>query len=234
MNLSHLTSDTLRNLIPPTEKRDELLKNLQELESEIVSALTGSATAVAEPLVQAKAEGKENALKAAAKGRSVRGALKGRILALLEEAGTAGLGVQEIADKLGVKVGNVYVWFSSTGKALTAKVAPGRYTVKKSPAPAAGKKSGPVKAAAAGKAIKPAVKAKSATAKPVKAKRNISPEARAKMAAAAKARWEKLRAAKSESKPAVPAKPAKTRKSSKPAKKAPKAVKKGFKLPAPE
>lgn len=221
MNLSHLTSDTLRNLIPLTEKRHELIQNLRSLESDIAAALTGTATTVVKIVVPANTETKAKAPKRVAKGRSGRGRLKEQILALLEAADGAGLGVKEIADKLGVKAGNVYVWFGSTGKALTTKVARGRYTVKKSSAPAVDKKTEPVKAPPVATAIKPVAKSKPAV-KAAKGKRNISPGAHAKMAAAAKARWERLRAAKEVQKPTAPAK------------KATKNVKKGFKLPAPE
>jgi len=223
MNFSHITSDTLRKLIPLTEKRDELIKNLRAIESDIAASLSSTAAAVVEVVAPAKTESKAKTPKRASKDRSGRGRLKEQILALLEAAGNAGLGVKEIADKLGVKAGNVYVWFSSTGKALTTKIAPGRYAVKKSSAPATGKKVEPVKATPVAKAIKSAAKSKPAV-KQAKGKRNISPEARAKMAAAAKARWEKQRASK----------PAAAKKAGKPAKKAPKVLKKGFKLPAPE
>lgn len=223
MNLSHLTSDTLRNLIPLTEKRDELIQNLRSLESDIAAALTGTATTVVKIVVPAKTETKAKAPKRVAKGRFGRGRLKEQILALLETAGEAGLGVKEIADKLGVKAGNIYVWFSSTGKALTTKVSPGRFAVNKSPSPLASKETKTERKPPVAKATKPA-----------NATRNISPEARAKMASAAKTRWEKQRAAKEVSTRSVHAKPAKAKKSGKPAKKATKNVKKGFKLPAPE
>ncbi len=221
MNLYHLTSDTLRNLIPLTEKRDALLKTLRALETDIAAALTGTATALVETVAPPKTRIK--ASKRGSKHRAGRGQLKEQILALLKAADSKGLGVKEIADKLGVKAGNVYVWFGSTGKALTSKVAPGRYTVKKSPSKPEARKARPAKPVPSAKTVKRvAKKPKSAAAKPVKAKRNISPEARAKMAAAATARWEKHRAGKTGSKPA-----ARHQKASKPAKK-------GVRIPAPE
>lgn len=226
MNLSHLTSDTLRNLIPLTEKRDDLIKNLRALESNIAAVLTGTATVIVEAVTPGKTEAEVKSPKRAQKGRTNRGKLKEKILSLLEAAGSAGLGVKEISDKLGVKAGNVYVWFGSTGKTLTTKVSRGRYAVKKSSAPAADKKAEPAKARPAAKTTKSVVKPKPAAATPMKGKRNISPEARAKMASAAKARWAHSKAASA----VVPSKPLEAKKASKPAKKATKKVKKGFKL----
>ena len=50
------------------------------------------------------------------------GRLKDRILALLEAAGDEGVRVKDIAEKLATKPGNIAVWFSTTGKAITKKV----------------------------------------------------------------------------------------------------------------
>lgn len=255
MNISHLTSDTLRQLLPLTDKRDELLKHLRALENEIAGALTGAGSAIVEAITPAKTKDKVKAAKVTAQTRSGRGQLKEQILALLGAAGDAGLGVQEIADRLGVKAGNIYVWFSSTGKSLTSKISPGRYVAHKTSAPVSAKNAKPAKAispsvsaakpakikrgpslearakmAAAAKA-RWARRAVPAAAKPVKAgkKSGLTPEGRAKLAANMKARWAARRAAKSASKPLAPVK-----KAVKAGKQAAKPVKKGFKLPRPE
>lgn len=50
------------------------------------------------------------------------------IVRLLTEAGPDGMKVKEVADKLSVEPGKIAVWFSTTGKNLARKLAPGHYT----------------------------------------------------------------------------------------------------------
>ena len=47
---------------------------------------------------------------------SPRGALASRIVAALQESGEAGMKVRDIAEKLNVKVKNLFIWFATTGK----------------------------------------------------------------------------------------------------------------------
>jgi hypothetical protein len=47
---------------------------------------------------------------------SKRGELASRILAALKSAGKEGLKVRQLADKLGVKYKNLFIWFATTGK----------------------------------------------------------------------------------------------------------------------
>lgn len=51
---------------------------------------------------------------------SPRGALAARIVAALQESGEAGMKVRDIAEKLGVKVKNLFIWFATTGKKNTS------------------------------------------------------------------------------------------------------------------
>ncbi len=48
--------------------------------------------------------------------RGKRGAVKEAIIEVVQAAGKAGISVKDVASKLGVKYGNVSVWFGSTGK----------------------------------------------------------------------------------------------------------------------
>ncbi len=54
--------------------------------------------------------------KAGEASRSKRGAVKEAIIAVVQAAGKAGISVKDVATRLGVKYGNVSVWFGSTGK----------------------------------------------------------------------------------------------------------------------
>ena len=212
MDISIINSQSLLHLLSLTEKKEELLQILGQIDAEIFRTLKGgvsvevreiaSTPAIAAPALKPVAALKAPATKPA-KAKKARGGkyggLKDRILALLEAAGDQGLRVKEIAEKLAAKPANISVWFSTTGKKLVTKVEPGRYAVK-----------GATKSASKPAAVAPvAVKA----AKPAKAKqkRGLTPEGRAKLAANMKARWA-------------------ARKAGMPAAKVGKPAKKGFKL----
>ena len=182
MDIKHITSDSLRRLLSLTTKKEQLIKAVSDVENEIASALKGAATTaveVAEAVTPFKPKKKSKGSKP--------GSLKDRILALLEAAGDEGVRVKDIAEKLATKPGNIAVWFSTTGKAITKKVAPGRFArkgVAKSPASA-----------------KPAKKLRKA-----KKKSGLTPEGRAKLAANMKARWAAKKAGKPSAKVGKPAK----------------------------
>ena len=212
MDISLVNSQSLLRLLALTEKKEELLSLVDNIDAAIIATLKGgvsvqavevasapsSATPARKPVAALKAPAKPAKVKNAKRGKS--GGLKEKILALLEDAGSEGLKVKDIADKLNSKPGNISVWFSTTGKKLVTKVEPGRYAAK-----------GAAKTVSKPVAMTPvAVKA----AKPAKAKKisGITPAGRAKLAANMKARWA-------------------ARKAGKPAAKVGKAAKKGFKLP---
>ena len=182
MDIKHITSDSLRRLLSLTDKKAQLIKAVSEVEDQIAKALKGAATATVEaaeavtPFKPAK-KGKK-----AKKAKGTKpGGLKERILALLEAAGDEGIRVKDIAEKLASKPGNIAVWFSTTGKALTTKVAPGRFARKGSRKASTSTKS----------AHKPAKKRGKA-----KRKSGITPAGRAKLAANMKARWAARKAGK--------------------------------------
>ncbi len=61
--------------------------------------------------------------------RGKRGELTASILGALEDAGSQGISVKEIAEKLGANYRNIYIWFATTGKKNSAvkKVGPAQY-----------------------------------------------------------------------------------------------------------
>ena len=189
MDISLINSQSLLHLLGLTEKKEELLQILEQIDDEIIRTLKGGisvevvevapapAIVPSAPKAKLPVSAPAKPAKAAKKPKPAKsGGLKDRILALLETAGDTGLKVREIADKLGSKPGNIAVWFSTTGKNITTKVAPGRFA-----------KKGAAKAAA------PAVKQGKAKAKK---KGGITPEGRAKLAANMKARWAARKAGK--------------------------------------
>ena len=192
MDISLINSQSLLHLLSLTEKKEELLQILEQIDAEILRTLKGGisvevlevapAPAIAAPALKPIAAPKPRAAKPAKKAKAGKsGALKERIISLLETAGDQGLRVKEIAAKLGSKPGNISVWFSTTGKSLTTKVKPGRYAIK-----------GAKKSAAKPTAVAPVAKATKAK----KRKGGITPEGRAKLAANMKARWAARKAGK--------------------------------------
>ena len=183
MDISLINSQSLLHLLGLTEKKEELLQILEQIDDEIIRTLKGGISVEVVEVASSPAsvppapKAKPAPAKPAKKAKPVKsGGLKDRILALLEAAGDTGLKVREIADKLGSKPGNIAVWFSTTGKNITPKVGPGRFA-----------KKGAVKAAA------PAVKQGKTKANK---KGGITPEGRAKLAANMKARWAARKAGK--------------------------------------
>lgn len=155
MDLSHITSQSLRRVLNLTERKDQLIALIAEIETEISKALSGAVAPVAKAPVKKAAPAKK-ARKRTSSPKAKSGGLKEKILAVLDGAGSGGLKVKDIAAKVGSPAANVSVWFSTTGKKLTQKLEPGRYAIKgakqtpaAAPAPAA-----PVKAKVVVKARK--------------------------------------------------------------------------------
>ena len=205
MDISLINSQSLLRLLALTEKKEELLGIVENIDAAIIATLKGGvsvevASAPASTATAALVQKPVAALKArikpakAKKPKTVKaGGLKEKILALLEAAGSEGLKVKEIAAKLEAKPGNIAVWFSTTGKTLVTKVEPGRYAVK-----------GATKSASKPAAVAPvAVKA----VKPAKAKKKtgLTPEGRAKLAASMNGRWAARKARKPAAKVGKPA-----------------------------
>jgi len=212
MDISLITSQSLRSLISLTEKKDELLRGLDEIHAEIARTLRGGAVSVVEvmefvttpkptPAAPAKIAKATLVAPKANKGRS--GGLKGKILALLDAAGADGLRVKDIAEKLKTKPPRISVWFSTTGKQLTTKIEPGRYAAKG------------VAASQSPAAAKPAQEAAPAKGAKVSKKSKMSAEGRARISAATKARWAARRAGNVSTKAVVAPKAAKLAKTKK-------------------
>lgn len=138
MQIANLNAGALRKLIKVVERRDSLLSEIQSLDSEITQLL-GSGE-VSGKVVKARKPGRPRGSKVAAprlpkapKAGKVgrRGALKDRILKALEQAGSEGIVVRDLAKQLKVNPQNIHVWFSSTGKNVPGiqKIGEGRYSL---------------------------------------------------------------------------------------------------------
>jgi hypothetical protein len=78
-----------------------------------------------------KAEKAPKAAKPAKKGKggTKRGALRDQILAQLKSAGSGGITIKDLSNKIGANYRNLQVWFATTGKNVSGikKVAPATY-----------------------------------------------------------------------------------------------------------
>ncbi|GAT34484.1 hypothetical protein TSACC_22909 [Terrimicrobium sacchariphilum] len=150
---------TLRQLIVLAEKREKLTAELEAIEARLSAALRTNPSAASVAGVSSK-PGRKASVKVgrpakAASGK--RGAIKGFILDTLQAAGEAGVAVKDLASSLGVKPGNIHVWFATTGKTIKEiqKVGPGIFrlnghngtkpevapTAESAPTPKAGKRA---------------------------------------------------------------------------------------------
>jgi len=119
MNLTSLTSADCRKVLKLIEQRESLIARLTEIDASL-TRYDGT------PGLPGNRGGRPSYTPS----RQKRGELKSRIVALLQGAGKTGITVKDIAGKLGVKAGNIYVWFNSTGKKMKEikKVSAATYT----------------------------------------------------------------------------------------------------------
>lgn len=126
MKLTNINTGALRNLIKLTERKESLLAEIEKIESQLASLITGKPlrkTGKRRGRPAKKGKGRVAKAAKATKGRSAgkrapRGTLKKKIFAALKAAGEAGMKVTDMSKKIGVKNANIHVWFSSTGKKL--------------------------------------------------------------------------------------------------------------------
>lgn len=154
MDLTKLTTTTLKSIAGLTDKLSATIDELKKIEQTILASLSNEAPAAPAKrgpkpkgaAVKAKAPAKKveakapvaaakapKAAKAPAAPKKVgkRGAIKEQIVAALQKSGAKGVSVKDLSEKLGVKTGNIHVWFATTGKTVgVEKVAPGVYRLK--------------------------------------------------------------------------------------------------------
>lgn len=145
------------------EKRAALQQQLSALESQLDSLKRQLISGNRAPAPAPKAKPAKAAAKPTRAKKAPRAALKSRIFAALEKAGSTGVKVLDIAKDLSTNPANIYAWFhaAETRYPVVKRVAPATYRlVGNAPAP---------KAAKAIKPVKPAKAAKQPGPKPAKA-----------------------------------------------------------------
>lgn len=125
MKLSNLSSAQLNQIARLIAKKETLLTRLLKIDAELAKFEGG-------PLVSVKSV-KASVAPVARKARKGGVKLKDSILKALAAAGAKGVKVGDLAKKLGVKPGNVFSWFYTTGKKNSAikKVGEARYALTK-------------------------------------------------------------------------------------------------------
>jgi hypothetical protein len=114
MILSSLSAADLKRLTKLMEKRDALKEQVEALNAEIDSF---SASGKATKATKAPNGKGTPAAKAAPKAkRGKRGKLTESVLAVVKEAGSNGITIKEIADKLGRNTGAIHTWFFNAKK----------------------------------------------------------------------------------------------------------------------
>ena len=168
MNANNTRTKRLRDMLALEERRERLQKDLANV-MDLMSSLKDSffhdvvpraTAAVSRVTSPPPPRGRR-------RGRTPRGALKGRIMAALEEAGAAGVYVKDLAAELATKPVNIHSWFHSTSKRNPSikKISGGHYRL-------AGRGS-------AGKAPRRQVAGKSSPAKSAtRRKRGATPQGR--------------------------------------------------------
>lgn len=131
MNLSQLNTNTIRQILKLSEKKESLLKELNKIETTIESLFKGNTTSPITPKnPKASSTTQPKALKAKKRApKAQRGMIKESIMQALKEAGPIGMKVNDLSKKLGIKSANLHVWFSNVGKKIEGleRIAPGHF-----------------------------------------------------------------------------------------------------------
>jgi len=128
MSLSNLSSAQLAQLIDLVKEKELLQAKLTEIDASLAALESGKNV----PKKRGRKPGRPPGSKAkpiVGKKRGKR--LKGAILKALTKAGSSGITVKELSNKLKVKPGNIFSWFYTTGKKIKglSKVGEAKYAL---------------------------------------------------------------------------------------------------------
>ena len=129
MPLANLTSDQISRLVELIKHKEQLQAQLAQIDAELQSLESGSPL----PKKRGRKPGRPSLSAGAVaptKTRRRSKRLKNSLLKALEAAGSPGITVKELSTKLGVKPGNIFSWFYTTGKKVKGikKVGEAKYS----------------------------------------------------------------------------------------------------------
>ncbi len=128
-----LSTFILEKLLVLQKKKDALMRQVEEIETQIAQTFSGS-----EPTTKGRRGRKPKSVDGAAvitrprkKKRQRRGVTGEKIVAALETAGAEGASVSELSETTGLPKQNLHVWFNTTGKTRDniKKIGRGRYRI---------------------------------------------------------------------------------------------------------
>ncbi len=121
MDLTSITAADLKKITSLIEKKAKLTDQIDAIDKELASFGGGASTTKTSrrgrrpgSASQKVAGAKRGPKKGSNRGR--RGGRKDAIIAILQEAGSQGAAVKDIAKQLKVKPQNIHSWFQITGK----------------------------------------------------------------------------------------------------------------------
>lgn len=131
MNLSQINTNTLRQILKLSEKKELLFKEINKIETTIESLCKGNAKTTFTLTSKASSSSTQSKPKKQKRSpkKAQRGMVKESVLKALKEAGPLGIKVNELSKKLGIKNANLHVWFSNVGKKIQGieRIAPGHF-----------------------------------------------------------------------------------------------------------
>jgi hypothetical protein len=111
-----IPSATLRQLVKLSQRKEALMAQIQEIDREMVRLQSRFGVPSRNPALRAPVTVSRTRSRLTRGKRAKRGALKEKILRALRVAGSKGVTIHELSDKLGIRNANLYVWFNGTGK----------------------------------------------------------------------------------------------------------------------
>jgi hypothetical protein len=129
MPLSNLSSADLTRLIELIKEKESLQAKLAEVDRQLEAIESGTPLVKKRGRKPGRPPGTKSTVGAGMRKRRGK-RLKVNLLKVLEAAGGAGITVKELASELGVKSGNVFSWFYTTGKKIKGikKVGEAKYS----------------------------------------------------------------------------------------------------------
>ena len=128
MSLSTLSSAQLAQLIGLVKEKELLQAKLEQVDAALRALESGKEAPKKRGRKPGRPVGSVAKVKAGKPGRKSK-RLKDQILGALTAAGSSGITVKELSNKLKVKPGNVFSWFYTTGKKISGikKVGEAKY-----------------------------------------------------------------------------------------------------------
>jgi hypothetical protein len=117
MSLSNLSSAQLAQLIGLVKEKELLQAKLEQVDAALQALEGGKSAPKKRGRKPGRPVGSVAAVKPGKPGKKSK-RLKDQILKALTAAGSSGITVKELSNKLKVKPGNIFSWFYTTGKKI--------------------------------------------------------------------------------------------------------------------